>query len=403
MQLKQIVKKTALAVTVSSVFGCSQNTMLTGKTEKVPSPALSAVPLKEVSEPLPEPEGIAVEDSVPEEELSDENLIKSENLPDEPDLTSEQIEDLISKSEFGVKALQGNLNVSGKTLAGSAYNNSVYLNAKGFEDNQVYEIYIDSPKPVLAKMYKKKSVNKYTFDRMISSGVKYPFRGGAIDFSEIVITGFIPAQCPSDPISFNASIKKVEEVKTNPLKVSFQSQYLLQDNLGLVKRLNGKRNVNKLFDLQDSACAVTSAAMLNDFNGRKKKSTINDESVYLYDIVGTDNISGTFSGNLVKVFNNDYKYNSKYYGWPNAGEYNTTTSRNNMWSTVVSEIDSGRPLIFRSHSIPGYGKHYILIIGYNKANNTVITNDPGSTKSGKSRVFKFSDISSKNAGVITVK
>lgn len=394
---KIIVIATITAIPVLGFLGCIQSG------EKIPVTITNLADVKKASStPVP---------SEPEVEQTSEPETKNDSAKaeKEPVIDPQSIADMeellnagkIQSSGFGTKAVSGILNISG-TTKGSYIPDNKAIHAKGFENGTVYSLKMSSSQPLWAYMFKMIN-NKWVFSRLINSTENITFKGGAIDFTELYIGYFMTWKSAY----YSSAIEKVSS--SNPLNVNFQGQYLLKDNLGLISRYNGKYNVNNLDDLRGSACAPTSCAILVDYYGKKKKVSINDEAVYLFEKFGTTNYTGggTSSTSAVNVLHSQYGFNASYYGWPNSGQFDTKSSRTNMWNTIISEINQGRPVIFRSRSIPGYGGggHYMLIIGYNKNNNTVITNDPGrmtNPESGKGKVYNFSDIANTNAGIITV-
>lgn len=298
------------------------------------------------------------------------NKIPSD-LPKVPDAS--EIEKLTKKSGFSTKAVYGNLSANFSTI-GLLYTPNLiqYLWGTNFENGRLYKINLksNSNQPVYGFLYKKINGN-WTADRWISSNDKIVFQGGKINFSEIYVYRF----CSEKATSGSASI---EEVKfPNPLSIKYQYQGSLKNNY-----------FSK--DSADSSCAPTSAAMLVNYHNKMKKSSLADEARLLYELSKTNTVVGTDHANLEKSLRNDYGFTVDY-----------IIGQNNIWSSIVSEINAGRPVIFRSWGFPaGTVKHYILVTGYNASNKTIIANDPWF---GAGYVWNFNKISSNTPGLITVK
>lgn len=340
-------------------------------------------------------------------------IFQNENRLDEKSDLSETIDYLqtfISNEEksnsFGIKA-NGILEIRGNTKDVPRK----VLFANNFKDNTAYRIEGSSQdKNAKIDLYKFDSKGwRFDSKRELNKPIDFIYNPKTFDF--IGIAGIVHSDSKTAS-SYILSLKE-QAVNKKIIDVPFISQNSLIDTLGLVEKYKKEKVINKpkenkraiysLSDLRNSACANTSAAMLLNHRKLNKEKNLNNEALRLYDIVGTDNRVGTSWTNLLSVLKNAYNFKNSYYiGWGQIDFNPTQAVKDRMFNIIVEEITANRPLIFRSHGIPGYAAHYILVVGFDKQKKTIITNDPGTLK-GKNREFSFRTVVDKNAGILVVK
>jgi len=327
-------------------------------------------------------------------DTSNYNFSQAEEIPEE----IRHIENSRKDLKFSQKAT-GNFEISGKLLDFPR----PFIYARDFKNGQKYFIEGISPdKEAFYSMWKYNRTKGWFFDRNQKLNFRIEFiYNDSFNFQALAL---VPGTKSKISQNFKLQLKEVVETSRKILNVSFLSQYSLVDNALLSKLIKEDRAVKSITDIRNSACAPTSVSMVNFYNNKNKKGNLNDEALHLYELFKTTNkpSGGTSWSNLLSVMKNQYGYSkSYYYGWPNFREYNTEDSKNRIFNIIIDSINSNKPLVFRSHSIPGYPAHYVAIIGYDKAKKTVIVNDPGSIN-GKNREFDFNTIAKLNAGIIVL-
>lgn len=305
-------------------------------------------------------------------------IASSVNVVEIKQVTPEEILDMLNKGELApsddfTTAANGTLSVSGTTP-----NFTSYLHAYNLLTGQVYRFVASGD----FEAYLFKKINGvWVYDRVIDENFNSSIKGGDTNFTEVYVYGFQNAWRQNN---FSLKLEKVASATPSEKTLSgvaHQSQYAMNGTL------NGKTFT---YDQRNASCGPMAVAMNMNYLNRRKTTSLNNEAIYLYGKFGTTTANGSERYTVASQTSSIYGVNAQ----------NLTSD---LWNTLVTEINAGRPAVFRSKSIPGFSAgHYVTVIGYKTSPNRLVVNDPASS-SGAGRIYDWATISRTDASVIRIR